>query len=112
MQIKISMNYHLTSVRMATFLIKIIENEAFGKDVGKNGTLCTLSEIVKWCIGYKKTALKFLTILNRLLYDPKSHFCVESCPLVSTEDWFKESPQISKSPDAPVPYIEWCNICK
>ena len=45
-QIKITMRYHLTPIRMAT--VKKTENKVFGEDVEKLEHLCTIGGIVKW----------------------------------------------------------------
>ena len=52
MQIKTTMNYHLTDVIMAAF--KKIRNNSVGKDVEKKELLVTIGRNVHWYSHYRK----------------------------------------------------------
>ena len=66
MQIKISVNYHLTFIRMTS--IKNMESKGVGKNVEKLEHLCTVGGNVKWCSNYGKSMVvsqeKFLNRIN------------------------------------------------
>jgi len=48
MQVKTTMRYHFTPVRMA--VIKKTRNDKCWQECGEKGTLCTVSGNAKWCI--------------------------------------------------------------
>ena len=52
MQIKTTMRYHLTLVRMA--IINKEQTKSVGEVVGKREPYCTVAEIVDWCNPYGK----------------------------------------------------------
>ena len=71
MQIKTTVSYHLTSVRMT--IIRRQELTSVGKDVEKRELLCTTGANVKWCSHYRKRVWRFLKKLKiELSYDPLS----------------------------------------
>ena len=49
MQVKITMRYHLTPIRMA-----VIKKTSIGKDVEKSELSCTTGGNVNWCSYYVK----------------------------------------------------------
>jgi len=52
MQIKISVNYHLTFIRMAS--IENMVSKGVGENVENLEHLCTVGGNVKWCSSYGK----------------------------------------------------------
>lgn len=69
MQIKITMSYHLTPVRMASLTIKREEITNVGEDVKKR-EICTVSGNVNRCSHYEKQRGNSKKLKIELLYDP------------------------------------------
>ena len=69
MQIKITMRYHLTPVRMAT--AKRRQITSVEEDMEKREPSCIVGKNVNWCNHYKKTIWRVLKKLNiELPYNP------------------------------------------
>ena len=69
MQIKTTMKYHLTPVRMA--IIKKTTNNQFGKDVEKKELLYTVGGNVNWCSYYGKQYKAPPKIKNKMTNNQK-----------------------------------------